>query len=568
MSGKRQPRQSRRNQDAPGLSLLREWALALLLLAALALQLGFGLASDGLTNDELIYIAAGYRHLTAGDFAINTEQPPLAKLAGALPLAILGLREPPRAGDPWQWAYRFVQVENDPAQVIAWARLANVLLTLALAVLLWRWVRTELGVAPGLLALALMAFHPSLLAHGHLFTTDLPGAFMMVLASWAYWRWSRSPGTLRALLVATSLGLGVTTRLSCWLLLPCFVLIEALTLMRLQSAERAPRMRKLAVVFAAGAVLIPALVWASYGFRYAPWPGESVAAPASATPGLLGRVLTLGFRYHLLPEGYLEGAGFVARHNAAGHPTYLLGQVFPAVGPRYYYLVALAVKNTPGFLVAALMGLTAFRRKSAWHGQGLLLHALVPAAAVFLGATAGQVQIGERYILAVYPYLIIVASSALARLAARQAGRIAVSLVLAAHAVPTLLQAPRGYVPYFNFVAGATEGGHRFLADSNLDWGQDLPRLAKWMKTNGVEQVQLAYHGPDNPDRFGIRHEDLPGMHFYAPREPERPFTGTVAISPNLLLGVFSEPGQSIYAPLRSRPPDARAGVYFIYRLP
>ena len=94
------------------MDVARERLWGTVLLIALAAQLGLGLVADGLTNDELIYIAAGYRHLTARDFALNTEQPPLAKLAAAVPLAFLGLREPPRTGDPWQWAFHFIQDTN------------------------------------------------------------------------------------------------------------------------------------------------------------------------------------------------------------------------------------------------------------------------------------------------------------------------------------------------------------------------------------------------------------------------------------------------------------------------
>ncbi len=62
----------------------RERGLAAVLLIALAGQLGLAVLADGLTSDELSYIAAGYRHLTAHDYALNAEQPPLAKMAGAL----------------------------------------------------------------------------------------------------------------------------------------------------------------------------------------------------------------------------------------------------------------------------------------------------------------------------------------------------------------------------------------------------------------------------------------------------------------------------------------------------
>jgi hypothetical protein len=308
------------------------------------------------------------------------------------------------------------------------------------------------------------------------------------------------------------------------------------------------------------------MIWASYGFRYAPFPGESVGYPPGEELGIAGRVLAIGQRFHLLPEAYLEGARYVAQHNVVGHPTYLLGHVSNVVGPWYYYLVAVLVKNTPGFLAAIALGLYACLRREG-RGAELARHALLPAGLTFLAASAGRIQIGERYVLAIYPYLILITAGALAALWRSRGGRVAAAAILVAHIGPTLMQLPRGYVPYFNLIAGGTDGGHRVLADSNLDWGQDLPRLAAWMRTNGVPEIQLAYHGPDSPDRFGIRHEDLPGIHFYPAREAANPLTATVVLSPNLLLGVFSGDDPNPYESFRNRPPDDRAGVYFVYKI-
>ena len=46
------------------------------------------------------------------------------------------------------------------------------------------------------------------------------------------------------------------------------------------------------------------------------------------------------------------------------------------------------------------------------------------------------------------------------------------------------------------------------------------------------------------------------------------PFEGVVVVSPNLLLGIVEPKGPNPYPDLRRRPPDDRAGVFFIYRLP
>ena len=49
----------------------------------------------GLTADEFYHVPAGYYHLTAGEFRVNTEHPPLVKMLAALPLLFVGVEAPP-----------------------------------------------------------------------------------------------------------------------------------------------------------------------------------------------------------------------------------------------------------------------------------------------------------------------------------------------------------------------------------------------------------------------------------------------------------------------------------------
>lgn len=539
------------------------------LLAVLAAELGYGLRSDGLTIDELVYIGSGYRHLTAGDYRLNPEQPPLAKLVGAVPL--LGLRlsvpESRRGDDEWTWSYAFVHERNDAGCLIAWARVPNVLLTLVLAGAIWAWGRSSLGASSGLVALALTVFHPSILGHGHLVTTDLPGALTMLAASAAFWRWSRSPSPWRGVVVGGAIGFATATRLTGWLLLPTFALLEALRLWRTPRDERRPAVLDSLRLALTVLALVPLAIWTAYGFRYAAWPGEPVARTPEPWLGLTGRGIAALESARILPEAYLEGARFVAEHNVVGSYTYLLGGK-STTGWPHYFTVAFLVKNTPGFLLATVgaLGLLWRRRRDLLAGS-VEAHWLVPAAVTFLAASSGRVQIGERYILPVYPYLILLAASAACWLLERRRGPWVLAAVLSLHVLPSLGAAPRGYLAYFNAIAGGTDGAHRVLVDSNLDWGQDLPRLAAWMGQHGVDRVLLGYHGSDNPDRFGIRHEDLPGLQLYPSQPAARPYRGTVAVSPNLLLGLFSPPGQNPYARLLERAPDDHAGVFLIYRV-
>jgi hypothetical protein len=231
------------------------------------------------------------------------------------------------------------------------------------------------------------------------------------------------------------------------------------------------------------------------------------------------------------------------------------------------------VKNTPGFLLALALavatGLKGWRaRRNVDELPGVVWHWLLPAVVVFIAVSLGRIDIGERYLLPVYPYAILLAAAAVPRVRTWRGGDRLLLIALVLHAVPALLVAPRGYLTYFNLLAGGPDRGHRVLADSNLDWGQDLPRLARWMKRQGVDEIQLGYHGSDDPERLGLRVQDLPGVHLYPGRPAARPFEGIIAVSPNLLLGIVEPKGPNPYPELRARRPDGRAGIFFIYRLP
>lgn len=562
------PRRVRRQAGEPYTT--REKALVGALLAALVLQLVLAIRWDGLTVDEMPYIGCGYRALFFSDYRMMPEHPPLAKMLVAAPLAFLHLDVPEaQAGDAQiTWSDAFVNVANRDRPLLAWARSAIALVSVVFAFLLWRLARQLYGVNAALFALALYVFHPSLLAHGHLATTDLLSAFTFFLASWGFRSWCQKAGGWAALRVGLALGASVSTRLTGWLLLPAFALLLIPWLWTRRARWR-PAVSQLGILIAVGGAVTLAFIWAAYGFHYAPWPGASCLQPIDPALGTAGQIVARLQDWRALPEAYLEGLRFQIAHNHDGHWAYFMGHGGWG-GWRTYYLVAYAIKNTPGFLLAtALIAVFLWRRARTIGASGASWHWLVPACVVFTVASFARIQLGERYVLAVYPYVLLLAAAAVRPVLEWRRAVLAFAVVLGLHAVPSVLNARAGYLTYFNVIAGGPQGGHRWLADSNIDWGQDLPRLAEWMKRHGLEQIQLGYFGADAAERYGIRHEDLPTWGASRPQLPApRPFHGTIAVSANYVVGFLFPENDDPYAFLRDRSPDDRAGVFFIYRMP
>ena len=79
------------------------------------------------------------------------------------------------------------------------------------------------------------------------------------------------------------------------------------------------------------------------------------------------------------------------------------------------------------------------------------------------------------------------------------------------------------FLSYFNETIGGPKNGYKYLRDSNIDWGQDLPALAKYMKRKGMDKVKLYYFGTAKPEYYDIdwipiskQEMDKPGRNVYA----------------------------------------------------
>jgi hypothetical protein len=129
--------------------------------------------------------------------------------------------------------------------------------------------------------------------------------------------------------------------------------------------------------------------------------------------------------------------------------------------------------------------------------------------------------------------------------------------------------APR-QLAYFNELAGGPTGGLRYAADSNLDWGQDLPLLKAYTDREGLGIVYLSYFGTDRPEAHGIRYHYLPGYGRADPTLEEVPADAprhVVAVSANNLIGTYlKDPDTNAW--LRGRPPTAvLGGSIYVYDL-
>src|SRR5439155_5938092 len=98
---------------------------------------------------------------------------------------------------------------------------------------------------------------------------------------------------------------------------------------------------------------------------------------------------------------------------------------------------------------------------------------------------------------------------------------------------------------YFNELVGGPREGWRWLVDSNLDWGQDMKRLARYLAARGEPPVKLAYFGLGDPSRYGIRCEMV--ISSVAVGEPAELTGGTYVVSATQLVGAMFPEARDAY---------------------
>jgi len=263
---------------------------------------------------------------------------------------------------------------------------------------------------------------------------------------------------------------------------------------------------------------------------------------------------------------FVAGFQLVWSNSTIGWPAYLMEE-YSDGGWWYYYPVAMLVKTPlPALIVvAASVVLTPWIARFDWRREAGIL---VTVAVLLAAAMNSKLNIGIRHILPIYPLLYIWAGR-LALLRLRRSWVAAVLLVAAGawYLLGTLRAHPH-HLAYYNEAAGGPGGGYRIVADSAIDWGQDLKELRSFMERENIEAVRLAYFGGLPPGSYGIRYQPLPSFDRYV-EDPG--YSGSfgdrelVVVSAYNLLGIHPARRQT-YEWLREREPIARPGYsLFVY---
>ncbi len=343
-------------------------------------------------------------------------------------------------------------------------------------------------------------------------TPDVGSVALGVTAAYAFWRWLKQPTAGR--MVAAGFWLGAA-ELTKSVLLILVILWPFLWLLWRVKGEMSVQ-RWLRESLQLGSMLLLALIMLNTCYLYV---GSCEKLGdyrfVSTTLGGGNDLVRGGNRFGgswlrdlpvPLPRDYVLGIDEQKRDFERKFRSYLRGQ-FREGGWWYYYLYGLAVKVPLGtwllVIVAVVLTLFCPRYRSGWRNE---VAVLVPLAVilVFVSSQTGFSH-HVRYVLPAIPFAFIwISRVAQCIKFADHALAMLVGLSLAWSVATSVLIYPHS-LSYFNELVGGPRNGHAHLLNSNIDWGQDLLYLRRWLDNHPEAQpLHLAFFGSVDPRIAGI----------------------------------------------------------------
>jgi hypothetical protein len=532
------------------------YIVAGLMLAFMLAIAFFSMLGDSAIMDEVAHLPAGYSYITQQDMRLNPEHPPLIKdLAGGMvwlyskitatkinfPYSINAWQKD--INGQWNFGFDFMYNESNNADLMLFlGRIPTLLILLLLGIYVFKWTRELFGSLAALLALFLYTFSPTFLAHGRYVTTDVAATAAIFIASYYFIRWLKDPNKKNLIVAGLVFGVAQLAKFSVFLLVMLFVFIAIVwILVKWRESKPQPTFWKNIWKYLGGTILIMAIgyviiVWPVYIFHTLNYPVARQQADTKFILSSFGFKPIVNLIYFLagVPifralAQYGLGLTMVLQRAAGGNTTYYLGEV-SAAGSKSYFPLMYLVKETLTLhiltLVTIILAITAFFKNKIFKPLNFRLFLNNRIAEILMlsfialywySSMRSPLNIGVRHILPTFPFVFVLVAGFISlwlKIKAapnstgmlktigqffKKLGSAAVKYfivgVLIAWQVVSVVSIYPSFLAYFNELIGGPANGYKIVTDSNLDWGQDLKRLAQWVDKNNIDRIYVDYFG-------------------------------------------------------------------------
>lgn len=465
----------------------------LILLAIQAALLAYTAFRFTPVYDEPGHLVAGIAHWQFGSTELYRVNPPLPRAINTAIPYLLGARIDYRPKNVVTFdrtaihlGFDYFIANPESAQFyLGIARLVAILWSLLGTVIIYRWTSEMHGPSAGIFSAAMWTFSPLVLGNSQLILPDVASAALGLAAAYVFVHWLKSGTMLLAFVAGVSLGLAELAKFTLIILFPLWVLLWALWGLLDRRPIRQWGLQFLQLAFIQGTALL--LINAGYNFegtftKLGDYQFLSKSLRGQPDPSTLNERnrfadTFLGQIPVPLPSNMMYGIDVQQRDfDDSTIPSFLNG-VQRKRGWLHYYANAFCIKEPLAYLfILAITTLTAFRWTD-WRGELVLV--CVPVTIFVLVSLKTGFNHHLRYLLPAVPFLFVWAGRLMNPDSIGPKLRMLCTVILGFGVANSLAEYPYSY-SYFNSLVGGSENGYRYLASSNVEWGQAghlLPRL-------------------------------------------------------------------------------------------
>ena len=449
-------------------------------------------------TDEITHLPSGYSYWKTGQITLNPQRPPLVKLAPSFPLLFRDLNfdanDPNLTGptqNEWKFGSNFLSA-NDIDKLLLYGRFSVMLISVLLGFYIYKWGSELFGIKAGILSLLLYVFMPNIIAHAQFVTTDIAVTAFSFIAFYYFWRLVKTGRKKELFLSGVFWGLALGSKFSAVVFLPLI------------------------------AVFIFVYAWYSgkngLNFKIR----NSVKLPII----IAAPVFVILYLAYFLPTDfgfYIKGLQTIYTDWRPDYLFYLNG-VFSQNGWWYYFLEAFVIKTPIPALIAFAAAILFYKKIKTDNWSRAIIFLPMIFFAIVTSVKAHDVSV--RYIIPAYPFLILWAGGLVELVQnakiKNQNDSVKIKnlsadwriskfyillftfLTLSIWYIFGTIKIYPDYLAYFNELVGGPKNGYKYLDDSNIEWGQDLKRLAKYQKSNPETKIIYSWRNQDL-NYFGLK---------------------------------------------------------------
>jgi len=525
------------------------------LLAVMAARLVTTAWQKSATYDEAFYISYGYSLLKTGDYRFSIDKPPLVPVISALPLVFLkpefntadpdwqkaagwmNSKEKNPWGEPgsyrWSFSLKFLFDNTlSVGRMLFFSRVSVIFAVIFLGLLAFLLTKSQFGPAAGYYFLFFYTFCPNILGNSFLTTEDSIVSALIYISALSFLALLDKPSYKTGALTGLFTALALLSKHTALFLFPVFLVLLLIAVFTKKIALKKRIILEYLAVFAVSFLIIAFTIALAYKFAWF-------------------KLYFINIKNTLLYQG-------------RGQAAFCWGN-YSYTGFWYYYLVCLLFKTPlPLFLLALLAPFKLFNTKKLTRDRVIkLLGIIVPAVLIIAFASINKIQLGMRYILPAYVFILCLCALVAEKYKA-------VSYVMCAWLAFNSLSIHPDYMAYFNGLTYFGGGGQNFLVDSNMDWGQDLRGLKKYIEKEKVTDVVMSYYGSGLAKTAGFEFQDLFSFGLWGEKKhvnAEKPQKEILAVSATNLQGLyFSNMGHDLLGWAKSKEPaKIIGGSIFVY---